>query len=476
MLNFNKKHNILFLLSGSIAAFKACALISELAQDGHQIQVACTKNTFNFIGEATLEGLSQKPVISSTFTSGHMMEHIHLARWASMVIFCPATANSINKLAAGIADDIVGNLILAKESHIPLYIVPAMNKEMYLNPITQKSLEHLTHLGHNVLKTQAGHQACGEVGLGRMLEPSEIKKLVFEDQNTETDFDYLDDETIKYDKPAPPNHKTRKKVLITAGGTKESIDQVRFITNFSSGNTAKILAEKLERNDYDVVYLHATDAKKPKNAHLDQFTGFNELYEKIEHYLSTYKFDYIIHAAAVSDYSPTEIKVDNITTSLPLTKKINSGSELTIKLKQNIKIVNKSKELSRNKDITVVAFKLTNSDNSSDIKNALQKIASSKINTIDYIVHNNLPEITDNKLPHVIYRVGDENLDLIAQGQTKADMADNLINCLSHGSELASTSKILIKDLNTNTNTNTNTNITANKNKFEIKKTFQINT
>jgi phosphopantothenoylcysteine decarboxylase / phosphopantothenate---cysteine ligase len=169
---------ILFCLTGSIACFKACALISKLVQKGFEVQCVATSAALQFVGEATLEGLTGKPVFKDVYQAGRMMDHIHLNKWADLTLVCPATANSINKMAAGMGDDPVSTLILAHDFKKPLWIVPAMNQNMYAHPATKNSLLSLSRWGAQVLETESGHQACGDVGPGRMKEAEEIYKLV----------------------------------------------------------------------------------------------------------------------------------------------------------------------------------------------------------------------------------------------------------------------------------------------------------
>jgi phosphopantothenoylcysteine decarboxylase/phosphopantothenate--cysteine ligase len=169
---------VLFQLSGSVAAFKACALISKLVQSGFEVQTAATASTFEFVGRATLEGLTGRPVFTDIFQNGRAMDHIHLAKWAELTILCPATANQINKLAAGIGDDAVSTLFLTHDFKKPYWVVPAMNEEMWLHPATQASLKVLGSWGVRVLEPAEGRQACGDVGPGRMLEPEVLLSLV----------------------------------------------------------------------------------------------------------------------------------------------------------------------------------------------------------------------------------------------------------------------------------------------------------
>jgi phosphopantothenoylcysteine decarboxylase/phosphopantothenate--cysteine ligase len=172
------KAKILFQLSGSIACYKACAVISRLVQDGFEVQTVCTPNALRFIGPATLEGLTGKPVFSDHFEAGKMMNHVYLSKWADLAILCPASADSINRLAAGIASDVVGGLFLAYDLKKPYLIAPAMNQEMFRHPATQEALTKLKSWNVRVLDTEHGRQACGDIGPGRLLEPEKIHEEI----------------------------------------------------------------------------------------------------------------------------------------------------------------------------------------------------------------------------------------------------------------------------------------------------------
>ena len=151
MSNADKK-NILILISGSIAAYKTCFLISQLVQLGHQLEVVVTPQALRFIGPSTIEGLTGKPVHHDIFATQHSMDHIHLIRWADLVLLCPATANTINKMASGIGDDLVTTLFLAHDFKKPFLVAPAMNSVMYQNPITQASIQKLKSLNLKINK------------------------------------------------------------------------------------------------------------------------------------------------------------------------------------------------------------------------------------------------------------------------------------------------------------------------------------
>jgi phosphopantothenoylcysteine decarboxylase/phosphopantothenate--cysteine ligase len=169
---------ILFQLTGSIAAYKACFVISRLVQDGREVQTACTRRALEFIGPATLEGLTGRKPFVDPFERGEMLSHISWTRWADLAIVCPATANTINRLAAGLADDLIGSMFLARDPGKPYLVAPAMNHAMYENPATQASLARLASWGVAVLPTETGRQACGETGPGRLLDPEKILERI----------------------------------------------------------------------------------------------------------------------------------------------------------------------------------------------------------------------------------------------------------------------------------------------------------
>lgn len=350
--------NILFILTGSIACFKACELISKLVKQGHKVKCVTTPSALNFIGKATLEGLTGQAVASQTFEENNMMDHIYLARQADMIIACPVTANALNKWAYGLSDDLASTLFLAFDKPNQFFIVPAMNSKMYEHPSTQKSIQTLLDYGYQVLPTQEGELACGEYGSGRMLDAESIYQMIFKPLN--------------------------KTVLITAGGTSEPIDGVRFITNTSTGRTALKLGKSLIEKGYDVVFLKAKSATKLSGAKNFDFTDFKSLQHLLYKLLKEYRFDYIYHAAAVSDYSVSFINSEPANENI----KLSSDSEhLDLTLTKNPKLIKEIKNLSPLS--TVIGFKLTKSNNDSERQLAVKKLCP----YADYIVHNDMLEI-----------------------------------------------------------------------------------
>jgi phosphopantothenoylcysteine synthetase/decarboxylase len=172
------KPKILFQLSGSIACFKACQVISTLVQSGYEIQVVCTQSALKFVGPATLEGLTGRKVFSDIYETGQVMSHIDLAKWADLAIICPATANTINSLAHGLATDSIGSLFLAYDLKKPYLVAPAMNPQMLAHPATKAALAKLSEWGITVLDTGEGRHACGDQGEGRLLEPNQIVEAI----------------------------------------------------------------------------------------------------------------------------------------------------------------------------------------------------------------------------------------------------------------------------------------------------------
>ncbi len=173
--------SLLFQLTGSIACFKACELISRLVKRGFAVQTVASEGALRFVGAATLEGLTGRAPFTDLYAAGRTMDHIRLARWADLALLCPATANSLNRLAAGLADEPIGALFLAWETGVkPYLIAPAMNATMWDHPATRASRERLAGFGAQLLPVGDGRLACGEQGEGRLLEVEELEKRVLQ--------------------------------------------------------------------------------------------------------------------------------------------------------------------------------------------------------------------------------------------------------------------------------------------------------
>jgi len=395
---------VLFAVSGSIAGIKAAAAVSQLVQRGHEVQVVATPSALNFVGTATWEGLTNKPVISNVFAEGHQMDHIHLARWADVLILAPASANAIGNWANGLSSDLPSALFLAFERSKPILLAPAMNKEMWNHPAVQKNLTTLKTWNVQVLEPNSGSLACGEIGVGRLVEPDQIVSAI---------------EAATRKKSSPV-----RKVLITAGATREPLDGVRFITNFSTGKTGASLADYFSDQGYDVTYLHGPGAAVPDHAAVrsEEFTDFASLEQTLKTELKK-KYDIVVQAAAVSDFSVQEIRNSN--GEIDRGGKIRSNQELEMKLKQNPKLVLNLKEWSLPHQPTVIAFKLTNTKDSKERSNAVDRLLTHS--EIDAVVWNDLSEIQSDRHNGLIFWKDKKP----TQFSTKAELAEGLNNGLS---------------------------------------------
>lgn len=383
---------ILFLLTGSIACYKACQVLSRVVQAGHEVQVVASPAALQFVGNATFEGLTGKSVISDLYAPGNVMEHIHLMRWADLIVVAPATANYINKIARGVGDDLLTTLFLAHDFKKPFLVAPAMNSSMFEHPITQESLQKLKDIGISVLDSASGILACGEVGAGKLLDPDSIftqiqKSLPFTEARSPKS------------SPAPQKIADGFLVLITAGGTVEPIDDVRTLTNTSLGTTGIKLAEFLTDFGANVHLLRAASTPSA-DARIKQstFSTFESLQSSVRDLIRVHKFDLIIHAAAVSDFSVESIEINGKKYSPSTVAKIESSDKLAIYFKNNPKIVDEIKELSANKNAKLIAFKLTSNATPDERDAAVQKLLSHS--HADYIVHNDKTDIDKIKQIH----------------------------------------------------------------------------
>jgi phosphopantothenoylcysteine decarboxylase / phosphopantothenate---cysteine ligase len=362
------KSKIVFVLSGSIAAFKACQVISRLVQDGHEVQTVATPSALKFVGAATLEGLTGKPVLSDLWESGRAMDHIHLSRWADFGLICPASANLCNRVAQGLGDGLVENLMLAWPQGKPIHVFPAMNLEMLRNPTTQESLSRLIQRGFTVHETAAGNLACGEEGAGRLLEPEDILKRV--------------------------NRKSLGEILITSGATREPIDGIRYISNISTGQTGARLADELSAKGWSVTYVHGVGTILPKsNTRNVAYGSFSELDQTLIAELRSRDFNGVIHAAAVSDYSVSEVNGQPSSQDV----KLKSERELNLKLKANFKLLPRLKEYSRSKEIKVVGFKLTLNKSEGETERMARALISE---SVDAVVANDWTSVNADRTKH----------------------------------------------------------------------------
>ena len=279
--------NILLIVSGGIAAYKSIELCSSLVKQGNNVKVILTKNAENFVTELPFQTLTKNRVYTSTFEEidENEIQHIDLTKWADKIIVAPATANLISKFANGIADDLATSLMLAVRDTSIVYIVPAMNTFMYRNPIIQDNMNKLIKLGFNFVKPDSGLLACGDVGEGKFPSIEKIESFVF--QEVEQDL-------------------KGKKVLVTAGPTKEFIDPFRCLTNPSTGKMGISIANECARRGAEVILVSSVDndtiSSKVKKI---KITSTNDMFEVVKNNFKD--CDFIIKAAAVSDYTPVQV-------------------------------------------------------------------------------------------------------------------------------------------------------------------------
>lgn len=369
---------ILLQVSGSIAAFKSVALCSKLTQAGYQVEVVLSEGAEHFVGAASFEGLTRRKVHMGNFDEGAMMAHIDLERWADLILLYPASANTLAHLASGFSNKLIGSIFLAHEFKKPYWILPAMNQAMYAHPTVKAHLQNLADLGLKIFHPEEGSLACGETGSGRLVEPD---ALLSEIQNY-----------FKLKNALPETKRTR--ILITSGGTREPIDPVRSITNVSTGKTGFTLALALQDAGFDVTLLQSMHSKFSDRRIPTQFFDTTDTFaELIKNELESHAYDFLIHAAAVADYSIEKI-TDLDGREILGTSKIQGSAPLLLRLKPNLKIIQKVREWSQNKSLRVISFKLTEgADN--DLK--LNSYDS------DWIIHNELSNVSETTHSGTVY-------------------------------------------------------------------------
>ncbi len=298
-------------ITGGIAAYKSAELVSRLKKESFTVHVAMTHNATKFITPLTLETLSGNPVTVDTFLRDRPweVEHVALAKMADLVVIAPATANVIGKLACGIADDMLTTTVMATRA--PILIAPAMNTGMYENTVVQENIDRLKARGYHFVGPGHGRLACGDVGAGRMSEVDEIHSMITDILGVK--------KTL-----------AGRRILVTAGPTREAIDPVRYITNRSSGKMGYALAEEAMRRGAEVVLLSGpVSLTPPIGVDVVNIVDTQELYEEaVRRYPNC---DVAIMAGAPADYRPETVADQKI-------KKVNSGEGMTLKLVENADI------------------------------------------------------------------------------------------------------------------------------------------
>jgi len=297
--------NVVLGVTGGIAAYKALEVVSRLKKLGINVDVAMSKSAQEFVTPLTFQSLSQNPVITDMFDEPKAFEiaHISLAKKADVFAIVPATANIIGKIAHGISDDFITTSVMATKAKV--LIAPAMNTQMYANPLVQENIEKLKGLGYHFVSPGAGRLACGDVGEGKLALVDDIVEEILALLHPCRDW-------------------AGKQVLITAGGTEAPIDPVRVLTNHSSGKMGIALAEVLRDRGAQVTLIHArVTAPLPQGVELVEARTVEAMDTAVQGRFA--QADAVFMAAAVSDYqmkevSPEKIKKSGDTLTLELVK------------------------------------------------------------------------------------------------------------------------------------------------------------
>lgn len=301
--------NIVVGITGGIAAYKAVSVIRGFVLAGHDVHVVATEAALRFVGKPTLEAISRNTVYTSLYEGVAEVRHVAIGQAADLIVIAPATANSIAKIAAGLADDLLGNTILA--STAPVVIAPAMHTEMWQNAATVANVAVLRSRGFVIVGPDSGQLTGSDVGVGRMSEPDEIVAAALAALTSST----------------PARDLTGVRVVVTAGGTREPIDPVRFIGNRSSGKQGVAIAAAAARRGAEVTLIGANlEVEPPADCVTVVVSTTSELRDAVAHHAPGAQV--IIMAAAVADYRPGVVADGKL-------KKDSVGERLNLSLVKN---------------------------------------------------------------------------------------------------------------------------------------------
>ena len=393
-----KGKNILLGVTGGIAAYKAADLASKLIKQHANVDVIETENATQFVTPLTFEALTHNKCVTDTFDRDHYweVEHIALADKADVLVIAPATANVIAKLACGIADDMLTTTALA--CTCPKIIAPAMNTNMYENPVTQRNIETLRRLGFIIVTPGDGYLACGTVGKGRMEEPANILDIIIHE--------------ISY-----PKDMSGMKVLVTAGPTREAIDPVRFISNHSTGKMGVALAKAAANRGADVTLVSGPiDIFVPSYINVINISSAEDMFKEVTDRASEQNI--IIKAAAVADYTPVETANDKI-------KKKEDEDFSVISLKRTKDILKWLGE-HKKEDQILCGFSM---ETKNLIENSRKKLVKKNL---DMICANNLKVAgagfgTDTNVITVITKDSEEELELMSKDSAAHEILTRLL-------------------------------------------------
>lgn len=388
-----KGKTVVLGVTGGIAAYKIASLASMLVKQHADVQVIMTENATNFITSTTFETLTGNKCLIDTFDRNFQfqVEHVALAKRADIFMIAPATANVIAKVAHGLADDMLTTTFLACKK--PKYIVPAMNTQMYENPVTQDNLDICRRYGMHVVEPASGYLACGDTGAGKMPEPELLMEYILQELAFEKDME-------------------GKKVLVTAGPTREAIDPVRYITNHSTGKMGYAIAQAAARRGAEVTLVSGpVNLKAPLGVKLVPVTSAGEMFQAVTEASSMQ--DVIVKAAAVADYRPKHVGTEK-------TKKKDGDMNLEMERTDDILAWLGTH---RHPGQVLCGFSM---ETENMLENSQAKLEKKNV---DMIVANNLKTAgagfgTDTNVVTIITREGADELALM----TKEQVAHQLLN------------------------------------------------
>ena len=392
--------NVVVGITGGIAAYKAVSLVRAFVLAGHDVHVVATENALRFVGRPTLEAISRNPVHSDLYEGVAEVRHVAIGQSADLIVVAPATANTVAKLAAGLADDLLGNTILA--STAPVVIAPAMHTEMWQNAATVANIELLRERGVTVVGPASGQLTGTDSGPGRMSEPDDILSAALA-------------------AAAQESRLTGRRILITAGGTREPLDPVRFIGNRSSGKQGVALALAAAARGADVTLVAANlEVSVPATVRVIPVGSTLELAQAVE--ASAPEADVVIMAAAVADYRPESIAETKI-------KKETQGDVLNLRLVKNPDILASVAAVKRPGQVIIGFAAETEKDDAALLDLARAKVARKGA---DLLVVNKVGWTegfgTDENTVLVISRAG----DIVGEATgTKRFVADRILDLLS---------------------------------------------
>lgn len=393
-----KGKNVLLGVTGSIAAYKIAGLASMLKKLECNVHVLMTKNATNFINPITFETLTGNKCLVDTFDRNFQfnVEHISLAKLADVAVLAPASANVIGKLACGIADDMLTTTLMACRCKV--IVAPAMNTNMYENPIVQDNLEKLKRFGYEVIMPDCGYLACGDVGTGKMPSPEDLLEYILRE--------------IAYEKDL-----AGKKILVTAGPTQEKIDPVRYISNHSSGKMGYAIAKVCMLRGADVTLVTGKTAiAPPKFVNTIPIVSAKEMFDAVTEVFE--EQDIVIKAAAVADYRPVS----------PSDEKVKKKpGELSIALERTDDIL---KYLGAHKTNQFLCGFSMETENM--LENSREKLKNKKL---DMIVANNLKQSgagfgVDTNVVTIITESEERELALMSKEDVAVELMDFIISKL----------------------------------------------